>query len=145
MSIFSSKIHADWKVITFTSVHRLYDILNEIWYFFNVCSFWINCVSPFSRNSNFYSAINTSIYCCVVHVNDSFTLLTIGFVDSFFHVFNCIVDRDNVSQFEECSLKYRVCTITKTDFSCDLSSIDCVEFNMFLSKSSLNTCWQFLV
>jgi len=145
MSVFSSKIHTNWKIIAFTSVHRLYDILNEIWNFFCFCNFWINSVCPFSRNSNFNSAIYTSIYCCVVHVNDSFTLLTVGFKNSFFHVFNSIFDWNNVCQFEECSLKYRVCTVTKTDFSCDLCSVDCVEFNVFLSKSSLNACWQFFV
>ena len=145
MSVFSSDVHADWKVITLAGIHRLYNILNEVWYFFNICSFCINCICPFSRNLNFYSAVNTSIYCSIVHVNDSFTLLTVGFVDSFLHVFNSIIDWDDISQFEECSLQYGVCTVTKTDFSCNLCSVNCVEFNMFLSQSSLNVCWQLFI
>ena len=36
-------------------------------------------------------------------INNFFTFFAVGFNDSFFHVFNCIIHRNDVSKFEESS------------------------------------------
>ena len=83
--------------------------------------------------------VETCINCLAVHVNDVLTLTSIGLLDSVLHVFFSLVDRNDVSQLEECSLKDGVGTsCAETDLLGKGYSVTGVELNVVLSDVSLN-------
>ncbi|MPN00173.1 hypothetical protein SDC9_147367 [bioreactor metagenome] len=88
----------------------------------------------------FRTFVNSSI----VHLHNSFTLLTVRLVYSIFHLTNSLLVRDNVCDFEECRLKDSVGSVSKTNLLSNLSSIDNIESKLFLSDSSFDIFWKFI-
>ena len=87
---------------------------------------------------NLMDVVEAGINCLAVHVNDVLTLLAVGLLDSVLHVFFSLVDRNDISQLEECSLEDGVGTsCTETDLLGQCYSIAGVELNVVLSDVSL--------
>lgn len=73
-------------------------------------------VSPGSRIVNFMEFFDTSINSAVVHVNDFLAFLAIALDNGVFQVFNGIINRNDLSKCEECSLHDHVDTSAEPSF-----------------------------
>ena len=79
------------------------------------------------------------INCSTVHIYDVLTLPAVCLLDCVLHITNRFINRNDVSKFEECSLKDRVgSSCTKTDFLGKRNSVASVELNIVLCDISLN-------
>jgi len=77
--------------------------------------FWkIRCIFPWWRNFYFDYVIYTLVNSGVVHINNFFAFLSIGFHNSILHVFNCVFNRDYIGNFEECRHEYHICSTAKS-------------------------------
>ena len=63
------------------------------------------CVLPAFRYFNLVNAVNACVYCSAVHVYDVLSLAAVSLLDGFLHVSYSLIDRQDVCQLEECSLK----------------------------------------
>ena len=75
-----------------------------------------------------------------VHLNDSVALAAIGSLDSILQELDRFFEWKNASQFEECSLGNHVGAVAKTNFLCNLGSVDRVELDVVLSDVALHAC-----
>ena len=80
----------------------------------------------------------TAVYCSVVLVYDVLTLLAVSLFDEVFHLLDCLVHRNHISDAEEGTLKDGVGAIAKTDFARNLCCVDGVDRDVALSKDALN-------
>ena len=145
VTVFSAGECGYGQLVAFLCVHGFNDILNEFCCLSCCCSFCIFCSCPGSRDFNLNSAIYTTVNSSIVHVQDCVTLLTIGFCDSCFHVFYSLINGDDVSQLEECSLQNCVDSVAQTDFACDSCTIDDVEVCILSSQLSFQFCGQLFI
>ena len=126
------------------------DIVNEVKNFFlSFCSCFCNnvffcCVFPAFWNLDFNHLFCTSVDCIVVHLNDCITLTSVCCFCSSLHKVDSLFFRNDVSQFEECRLKYSVDTLSKSDLFTDLDTIDYVELDVVVSNVALNLSWQMM-
>ena len=82
--------------------------------------------------------VETCINCLAVHVYDVLTLTSIGLLDSILHVLLSLVDRNDIGQLEECSLKDGVGTsCAEADLLGKSYSVAGVELNVVLCDVSL--------
>ena len=100
-------------------------------------------VSPGSRIVNFMEFFDTSINSAVVHVNDFLAFLAIALDDGVFQVFNSVIDRNDLSECEECSLHDHVDTSAEAESPADSVTVQGVEFNMVLSDSAFDASRKF--
>ena len=98
----------------------------------NALGLLINCISPGSGNFNFLYFLCAALNSLIVHVDDSFTLLPVGFQGSVFHILNSLVSGDNVSQLEESGLQDGIDAAAQTDLLAQLHAIDDIELNVVL-------------
>ena len=94
---------------------------------------------PAFRNFNLVNMSDTGVYCGAVHVYDVLTFSAIGLLDGIFHVADSFVNRNDVCQLEECSLKDGVgSSCAQTDFLCKGNSVAGVELDVVICDVSLN-------
>ena len=94
---------------------------------------------PAFRNFNLVNMSNTRVYCGAVHVYDVLAFSAVGLLDGVFHVTNRFVNRNDVCQLEECSLKDGVgSSCAKTDFLCKGNGVAGVELDVVICDVSLN-------
>ena len=94
---------------------------------------------PAFRNFNLVNMSNTCIYCGAVHVYDVLAFSAVGLLDGVFHVVDRFVNRNDVCQLEECSLKDGVgSSCAKTDFLCEGNGVAGVELDVVICDISLN-------
>ena len=133
------------QFVAVLTVNRDNEVTNEIRHINFRCRS-IDSVSPGSRDFDFRQAFDTSVDSFVVLVNDFLAaLLEVGVVVASLHGFDSFVDRNNVRQFEECSLEDGVNAVTKADFTSELRSVDDVELSVFIEQIFLHLCREFFV
>ena len=123
---------ADWNIVAFHGVNRdldLTDPLRQIFIHFALRYFNIR---PCLRNFNFFNQLNSFVYGCVIHIYDLFAFSSVGFEDRTFHVFHCFINRNDSCDLEECGLKNRVCSASKSKLLCDCYRIDNIKMDLLL-------------
>ena len=85
------------------------------------------------------NVVYTGIHSRLVHFNDVFTLLAVGLLDGILHVAYCVIDWNDVSQFEEGCLQYCIgSSCTQTDFLRDGYGVTGVELHVVIGNISLH-------
>ncbi len=126
---------ADRQVVAFLQIGRNTDSLDKIRQIFcHIFDGFVFRRSPCFRNLDFNNTGYAAFNGFTVHIDNLFALGRIGIDDGFFHIFDGIIDRNNIGQFEEGSLQNRIGTVAQTYFSGNLRRIDGVEFNMFIGN-----------
>ena len=134
---------ANSQLVAFQTVHWNHNLIYKIIASLNG-SLSILSGCPVSRNRYLHNSVNTSIHSSVVHIHNCLALLAIGMLNSILHIFNCFLNRNNISQLEEGSLHYHVDACAKANFLTNLHSIDNVQINIVLSDILLHSCRQLL-
>ena len=98
---------------------------------------YILCILPACGNVNLCQTGKPCVNSGIVHVDNLFALLAVGFYDSRLHVCNCVINGDDVCQLEECGLQNCVCLVTQTDFLTNLDCINGVEVDVVVCDGSL--------
>ena len=137
-TVFNSFECAYRKRIAFTCINCCYNSFNIFRLVFSNNCFCIYSVSPFSGNFNLNNAFYTLINSSVVHVKDIVAFLTVRLLDSSLHIFNSVSDRNDVSKLEECSLKNCINSVSETDFSSYIRTVDDIELNVVICKIFLH-------
>ena len=109
-----------------------------------VFSLGVVCQIGPSRVNGQLLVFATTVNCCVVLVDNVFTLLAVRLNDEFLHLFYSQVNRNNASDTEECGLQDGVGTVAQTDFLCNLGCIDIVNSDIVLCKVLLHLVRQVL-
>ena len=89
--------------------------------------------------------IDTCIDGTVVHINDVLALLAIGSNYGILQVLNSSINRNNVSQLEECGLHYHVEAAAEAQLLGNLDSVYSVELDVVLGDVTLHGSRQMLV
>ena len=109
-----------------------------------VFSLGVVCQIGPSRVNGQLLVFAATVNCCVVLVDNVFTLLAVRLNDEFFHLLNSLFYRDYTCDTEECGLQDGVGTVAQTDFLCNLSSVDIVNSDIVLCKVLLHLVRQVL-
>ena len=121
--------------VTCLCIHWTNEFLNECWSIVSLsCIVWK--VSPFRVNSQLFVLV-TTVNSSVVLVYYILSLLAIALNDELLHLLNSKVDRNNLSNTEECRLQNSVGTVTKTNLLCNLCCVDIVNSDVILSEVTL--------
>ena len=67
--------------------------------------------------------LTSSVDSVMVHLNDSVALLRIRSCSSVLNVLDSVIDRNDVSELEECRLKNSVYSVAQTDLLTDLNAV----------------------
>ena len=130
-TVFSANEYGYGQGVAFQCVHGNQQFFNvfrqNAFDFFFVHVF---CVFPAFGNVDLHQTCQTCVYGRIVHVNDFFTFFAVRFFDGCFHVANCVINGDDVCQFEECGLQNGVCSVAQTDFTADFNSVDGIEIDV---------------
>ena len=102
------------------------------------------CVSPLCRNFYFVNAVYTGVNSSTVHIYDVLAFASVRLLDRVLHVSYCIIDRQDVRQFEECSLQNSIGSAAKAQILRDRYSVAGVEVDIILSDESLDVSRQLL-
>ena len=105
----------------------------------------IFCICPSSGNFYCNDGVDALVNSSVVHVNNVLTFFAVGVFNSFFQMFNCGFQRNNVSQFEESRLHNHIDATAQTNFLSNFHSINDVEFNIVLSDVAFQLTGQICV
>ena len=142
-AVFQTIFHhgADGQLVAFLTVHRDDDILDE------VRNILLRCIvfqgRPACRDLDLDEFVDTVIDGSVVLRNDFGTLLLeVGLVDRILHFLDRLVDRNDVSQFEEGCLQDGVGAVAQTDVTGDIDRVDDVEVSLLLSQCALHAVGQ---
>ena len=95
---------------------------------------------PGFGNVNLNDRVYTGVDSLVVHFNDSFALLEVGFLSHVLHVVNSFFDGHDVSKLEECGLKDGVGSLTHTDFTSLVDRVYDIEVDVVVSDVALYFC-----
>ena len=109
-----------------------------------VFSLGVVCQIGPSRVNGQLLVFAATVNCCVVLVDNVFTLLAVRLNDEFFHLLNSLFYRDYTCDTEECGLKDSVGTVAQTNFQCNLSCVDIIYRNVVLCEILLNLVRQVL-
>ena len=106
---------ADRQVIPFLCIHHIDDIADKFRTVFIVFDLVIRQVLPFGRNSYLYQVtfFTSCVNSCIVHIDNGLTFLTVWLVDSVFHFADSHFIRNNIGNFEECTLHYGIRTVAQ--------------------------------
>ena len=131
---------ADGNIITLLQVRRFNNLFNEFRKISRIfLRFFFRQLSPCCRHLYFYDIADTAIDSRLIHGNYLVTLGHVGFLNSFFHVFYSIFNRQYIGQFKESCLQYRIGTVRpQTEFTGNLSSINDIEAELLTSDIPLN-------
>ena len=103
------------------------------------------CGCPGFRIFDLNDRTRTGVDRVIVLLNDCIALLAVRLLGRSFHVFDCLLGRNDVREFEESGLHDRIDTAAHADFFCELNAIDVVELHMMLSNGILHFCREFLL
>ena len=133
---------ADGNIITLLQVRRFNNLFNEFRKISRIfLRFFFRQLSPCCRHLYFYDIADTAIDSRLIHGHHLVALGHVGFLNSFFHVFYSIFNRQYISQLKESCLQYRVGTIrSQTEFTGNLSGIYDIEAELLTSDIPLNLC-----
>ena len=128
------------NLITLLAVNRILNLSNVIWQVMIFLYLSIHSGCPISRNIYQMQRIDTSINCAIVHINDILALLAIGSNNSILKITYSLLQRNNISQLEECGLHYHVETSAEAKVLSNLYCINGVELDIVLSNVALHRC-----
>ncbi len=135
---------ADRKIFAFLFIHRNQHFFYEYRQIQNLF-FRIFCIQPACRNLNLLNCVDTFINSFPVHLDDLLTFFLICLFDTFFQVFDCVIYRNNLGQFEKGSLHNHVDSAAKTDGFTNFPCVDGIEVDFFLCQCALYACRQMFV
>ena len=94
-------------------------------------------ITPCRINSKLF-IFPTTIYSCIVLIDDILSLLSVRLHDECLHLLNCKISRYNLCYAEECRLKNGIGTIAQTNLLRNLGCIDIINLDIVLCKISLH-------
>ena len=96
----------------------------------DLCRLYLN-ISPCGRNFHFANLLNAAVNGRIVHVDDPFTLFSVGLENSGFHIFYSFVNRENAGDLEERCLKNGIGTAAEAELFTDAGCINSIEADLF--------------
>ena len=124
-------------------VDRMKNIFNKVFHFRAICRnnkflFLVNRILPAFRNVNLNNFLWATVNTVAVSVYDGFALFRELLNNSLFHKLNCLINRDNICNCEECRLKNSWSSARKPYFLGNLNTVDSVEINIIFCNISLH-------
>ena len=87
--------------------------------------------------------LNALIDSRAVHIDDVLPLGAVRFFDSVLEIFNGVINRDNIGEFEESGLHNHIETPAETEFARDFDSVDGVDVDIIVDDVFFHSGFKF--
>ena len=93
---------------------------------------------PLGGDFDLLEVLDPCVHCLVVHLKDFFALLAVGMVDGILHVFDGVVEGNDVGELEEGGLHDHVRPVAQPDLLGDVRAVEDVEGDVVVGEVALH-------
>ena len=131
----------DGKGVAFLLVHGHHDLIDKGVARLRI-EFFVRAVLPGFGHRDLHEVLDASFDSASVHVDHILALLAVGMFNGFLEVGDSVVDRNDISQFEEGCLHDHVDAAAKTNLAGNLHGVDGVEVDFLFGNDAFELARQ---